>query len=377
MAGPDAIVTGCSDGLGVVTWWVVGNVSYVVAARCAEPGECSVVTPTPRPPVPTPEPDWPCDTPPHVSGGELTQECPYWPGWFLHVPVWIPPADVVRNPWPRSLVGLPTRLCFVGASDAEKFSDDKARPCAVDYGTEYAADALPICSNMGPVGEGTRVNYQIGAAWRRWTPAKGAIYGFTPPYELGWLIPDRDFNGGDRRLFGRCVEHTFETSSWGLPANGPTWNPQCQERDCNCDERVTCYDMESYQVQLTTWWYPQYTFRYDELQCTRREQSDCFCRTEGAPVGVPGASACSNKPASCPATAWWGSIERCAAYQWRTITEPWQTYNLSRLGYQPVIPWFLARQAGANPDMTPCSLFGPTGGSLPVPVIEVQPVGVP
>lgn len=370
----DAIMPGCSDGA-VVTWWEVGQVSYVIAARCANPGECQRVTPTPRPPRP-PAPDWPCNTPPSVSGGQLIQVCnTRWPGWNLDVPVWIPPAEVRRNPWPRSLVGLSTQLCFVQAPDNEAFSQNKALPCAVDYGASYTQDTLPTCpAPTGQTGAGTRVNFQIGAAWRRWTPAKGPIFGFTPPAELLWRIPDRT---GDVTLPGRCVAHTFETSSWGLGQNGPTWNPQCQDRDCACDERVSCWDTESYQVQLQTWWYPEYTFRYDELQCTAQGQSDCFCRGEGAPVGVPGASDCDNRPAYCPAPAWWGSIPVCSEYRWRQVTEPWTKYDLSKLGYQPVIPWFLVRSGGMTPEGQPCGSLGPGMGSVPVPVIEVQPAGVP
>ena len=47
----------------------------------------------------------------------------------LSVSVRIPPVDMARNPWPRSLVGLETQLCFSSApNDKEQFSAIKAVP---------------------------------------------------------------------------------------------------------------------------------------------------------------------------------------------------------------------------------------------------------
>ncbi len=383
IAGADAIVS-CPVQAGepypfaVVTWWHSGRVSYVVSARCAAPGECSAVTPTPRPQqTPPPAPEWPCNTPPEVSGGIITQPCPRWPGWNIQAQVIIPAAEVLRNPWPRSLVALPTKLTYTGKpNDIESFSD-KALPCDVDYNASYTESTMPNCPQAGgTVSPGTRVNYQIGAAWRRWKLTTGEIFGFRPPDEVTWTIPDREWNGGTQTLSGYAVEYSFETTSWELDRNGPAWNPECQERDCACDERVQSWDRESYQVQIRTWWYPEWTFRYDEMKCTRMESSPCFCRPEGEPVGIPH-SDCGGKPATCPATAWWGSVDQCAEYKWVNQTDPWTKYNLSLLGYQPVIPWFLAKQAGMTPEGQQCGSYGPTNGSIPVPVIEVQPVGVP
>lgn len=343
--------------------------------RSANPGECNRVTPTPRPtPGPPPDPQWPCNTPPEVSGGVIVQPCPRWPGWDLLVEVRIPPSNVLRNPWPRSLVGLPTRFWFAGGADVERFSVTKALPCNVDYGAVYRRGVDPLPSCPAPVGQtdaGTRVNYQLGAAWRRWRATSGPIFGFQPSYEVGWNIPDRAWNGGARQAFGYYLEHTFETTSWGLEPNGPAWNPVCQDRDCSCDARVPSWNRESYQVNVTTWWYPQYTFRYDELYCSRRERLACYCYPH-EPIWDNTRQGCNNPPAGC--TGWWGSVEECTEYRWRNVTEGWQTYNLSLLGYQPVIPWNLVSQAGATPGGQPCGAYGPTGGAVAVPVIEVQPV---
>jgi hypothetical protein len=357
----------------VTRWCEYGNPVYchVISTRCAVPGECHVVTATPPPPQP--DPDWPCGEKPYFVDGRLIQACPQWPGWAIDVEVIIPPADVLRNPWPRSLVAYPTKLWFAGASDVEAWSE-KARACSVDYGATYSSGSFPSCSGS-PVSEGTRVNHQVGAAWRRWEPADGAIFGFHPPFEVGWSIPDREWNGGTQQKFGYAVQHSFETTSWGLTGNGPAWNPVCQAEVCPCDQRVQAWDSPAYQVVVTTWWYPQYNFRYDEFQCVGREWSDCFCRAAGEPVGQPH-TPCSNPPPACNVAngAWYGKIEQCSGYAWRNVTQAWQTYDLSQLGYRPVLPWYLARQAGADPDGAQCGSYGPVGGSVPVPVIEVQPV---
>ena len=49
---------------------------------------------------------------------------------YLSVSVRIPPVDMARNPWPSSLVGLETQLCFSSApNDKKQFSATKAVPC--------------------------------------------------------------------------------------------------------------------------------------------------------------------------------------------------------------------------------------------------------
>ena len=366
----------CSTGPAVVTRWCeYGNPLYchVISTRCAVPGECNVVTATPPPPLP--DGDWPCGEEPYVVDGRLIQACPSWPGWQIDVEVLIPPADVLRNPWPRSLVAYPTKLWFAGASDVEAWSE-KALACNVDYGATYTDPSnFPSCAAVGgQVGEGTRVNYQVGAAWRRWDASQGAIFGFHPPYEVGWSIPDRDFNGGTQQKYGQSVVYTFETSSWGLTENGPAWNPACQETECGCDARVQGWDAPAYQVVLTTWWYPQYNFRYDEFYCSSRGWSACQCYgPDGRPDNLRG---CGDPPAGiCIGDdEVWGQHPVCDAWKWRSVEDGWQTYDLSQVGYRPVIPWYLARQAGADPNGSQCGSYGPTSGSVAVPVIEVQPV---
>ena len=369
----------CTAEPAVVVRWCVDSgpqagSCYLISTRCQLPGECTVITPEP---TTEPGPEWPCQREPYLADGRLIQPCPKWPGWEIEVEVLIPPAEVLRNPWPRSLVAYPTKLWFQGAPDVEAWSNEKAVPCAVDYGATYTDPAdFPVCSHVGgQVSAGTQVNYQVGAAWRHWDPSQGSIFGFAPTAEVSWSIPDREWNGGTKQYFGYYAEHSFETTSWGLTENGPAWNPACQQEVCACDARVQGWDMPAYQATITNWWYPQYNLRRDEFYCSSYGWSDCFCRgTE--PLGQPHSS-CSNRPASCPATSWYGKIQHCSAWRWRQVADGWQTYELAKLGYTPIIPWYLVRQAGADPQGQQCGSYGPAGGTIAIPVIEVQPVGVP
>ncbi len=383
VSGADSLLPGCPSGRAVALWWCVqGGECYIVRARCASLEECSPVMPTPRP-LPTPEPNrWPCDDVPSVTAGGIVQTCDRW-DWDLAVQVLIPPAQVLRNPWPRAIVGLPTQIWYTGEpSRAEAFSAGKAFPCAVDHGASYGSlGAVPDCpSPVGRPAEGTHVNLQLGVAWQRWQSGDSGIYGYTPPYDALITLDDRTWNEADAAQ-GPYLSHVFETSSFGLTANGPRWNPACQDRECTCDERVMAWDAPAYQGGVQTWWYPEWTWIYDELQCTRQDWGDCFWR-ESAPIGVNHRGCRSGDHAG---EANWYQISSCAEYRWRTVTGPlsdcpgeqqgaWCLYDLHALGYNPVVPWAGVQTAGADGRGNRCGSFSP---GLSIPVIELQSVLTP
>ncbi len=359
-------------------WWCVTNGDcYLIRARCAAPGECDPVTPTPRPTPGSGGPHrWPCNDVPNVYPGGIDQICDDWQ-WDVAVQVQIPPAQALRNPWPRALVGLPATLWYTGAPNrVEQFSAGRAFPCAVDQGAGYSdLGDIPACpAPVGQPAEGTRVNWQLGVAWQRWQTGSPAVYGYTPPYEALITVEDRAWNASGAAE-GYVLQHTFETSSYSLTANGPRWNPACQERDCTCDERVLAWDMPAYQGGVQTWWYPQWTWRYDELQCTRREWSPCFYRAE-RPLGIT--------YRDCPDPDYY-QIEVCAEWRWRTVTGPltgcpgeqqgaWCLYDLSVLGYNKMTPWAAVETAGADASGNRCGSFTP---GLAIPVIEAQSILIP
>ncbi len=374
----DAVLLGCPHGWAVVLWWCVpGGQCYLVRARCAAAGECDLVTPTPRPTPGAGDPSqWPCADVPDVYPGGLDQTCDDWQ-WDLRVQVQIPPAQVLRHPWPRALVGLPTTLWYTGAPQrVEQFSAGRAFPCQVQPGAAYSRlGDVPACpAPIGAPSAGTRVNLQLGVAWQRWQLGGPAVYGYTPPYEVRVTVEERAWNAAGAAE-GYVLQHTFETSSYGLIANGPRWNPACQDRACACDERVAGWDMPAYQGSVQTWWYPLWTWKYDELHCTRREWGPCFYRAE-PPLG---------QPYQTCAEAEHYQLEVCTEWQWRPVTGPlfgcpgeqqgaWCVYDLRGLGYHPLTPWAAAETAGADAHGVPCGSFTP---GLAIPVIEAQSILIP
>jgi hypothetical protein len=277
---------------------------------------------------------------------------------------------VLRHPWPRGLVGYPNRFWYLGAGDVEAWSEEKALECSgIDYGRKYDSNTFDCGGSVGNVTANANVNYQLGAAWRHWTPAAGAIFGQTPPSEQLWTVHDRPENGGDRAFLDPSISYVFETSSWGQPADGPSWNPECQDRTCSYDERIlNLRDTESYHVNVQTFWWPEYNFRYDEYHCTSTK-TECQSRPGW------GAAECdldgdgSNDPDT-------KSRSYCNGWGWRRRTEGWTKYDLRMLGADPLVPWGAVRVAGADENGNrQGSWIGAWGSYIPVPVIEVQPVG--
>ena len=333
---------------------------YTMDAVCLSEEACLVPTA-----VPGDGDDWPCDEPPTIDGGIIHQPCAEWPGWYIDVEVSIPPAQSLRNPWPRSLVALETQFWYLGAGDVEAFSEEMALACPnAAPGVRHGSSTFDCGGGVGRVTEGAVVNYQIGAAWRQWNAGDGAIFGQTPPGESVWVIEDRAENGGSQLMVGPQAQHVFETSSWGLAGGGPTWNEACQERSCSCDERVASpTGAEAYDVSLTTYWWPEYTFRYLEYRCTHTStrcehhpgSGSLECDLDG-----DGADDVDSK-----------RVSYCDQWGWRRVTEPWQRYDLRQMGHDPLVASTAAVVAGADAAGNQCGSFI---SSLDVPVIEVQPV---
>ncbi|MCP4589113.1 MAG: hypothetical protein GY842_00070, partial [bacterium] len=252
----------CPDGWAdtlVAYHWASGRF-VVVDVTCLSESTC--VAPTPQPGVtPTPGNGWPCDYPPTVdASGVIRQPCERWPGWSLHVEVRIPPSGILRNPWPRGLVGMENCFWYLGNADNEKWSEEALEcPDAAD-GVTHDSSVFE-CGDGTTVAEGATANYQIGVAWRQWRAGSDPVFGQTPPDEITWVFQDREWNGGETMKFGPNVCYTFETSSFGLEEFGPVWNPECQEEQCSdCDDRILDYlGSPSYQVNATTFWWPEYT----------------------------------------------------------------------------------------------------------------------
>jgi hypothetical protein len=368
----------------VLAYYASDGSIYVISCQCR--ANCNEPTPPAPQPTPTPDP-YPCEREPSFGGGVVSQPCENgpteWPGWNLSVSLKIPPVNAARYPWPRALVGLEYTLCFVGAPDAaEAFSAGTARPCSVDrgeHGPSYTCGTFQA-------GEGARVNFRLGVAWRRFTggahPFPGAVQ---PAFPSALILEDRDFNGGTKILPvspGQCTSKVYETSSWGLDETFPKWNTECQERECEYVERTqqagysceacdncTCANCTpAYDAPVQTWWWPEWTWRYDEYQCVRQEWSECFY-DERQLVGGKFAG-CGEGSHSGEAN-WWQE-RQCAAWGWRDVIEPWRPYDMRQQGLSSPF-WRSTRTSYAGMDENR-RIRTPFAYPPSVPVIEVQPV---
>ena len=288
-------------------------------------------------------------------------------------------------------MGLENRLWFADAPDSgqEHWSQPPALECNIgghiEEGVTYEEPNFDCGGEIGTVGEGARVNYQLGAVWRRWKAGMTPILGYTPPGEWAWVVHDRE---EDKTFFDvNPLVYTFETSSWGLDPDGPTWNPECQDRECDCDERVLDYlGTESYHVNLSTYWWLEWSLRWDEYVCADQEWGDCECR-ESEPINAP------HEPCPLPpgveCDGWYGRTAKCDRWGWTSVQDPsqwcdhpspynenWCIFDLRLLGFDPVREWTGVVVAGADGNGNRCGSWTDRWPHyIPIPVIEIQPVG--
>ena len=139
-------------------------------------------------------------------------------------------------------------------------------------------------------------------------------------------------------------------------------------------------------VNVQTWWWPEYTFKYDEYYCANREWSNCFGR-ESAPIGQTTQSCSSSE---CPdGFAWCGRVSTCTEWRWRNVSDPmscppgnlsdtgWCRYDLRQLGMNPLVGSTGNVVAGADAEGNRCGSWTDAYPCyVPVPCIEIQPEGV-
>ncbi len=353
---------------------------YVIDVTCVDESACERATPVPGV-TPTPSsgnPNAPCDIEPFISAGILRQPCDDW-DWEVEVEVSIPPAPVLRNPWTRGMVSIPNCFWYLGNLDVENWSDEaESCPNAADGVT--SGDSTFDCGNGTIASEGAQVNYQVGAAWRQWREGGDPVFGYVPPHEVTWVFHDREWNGGEKMLIGYDVCYTFETSSWGLEEIGPVWNPECQESACyDCDDRVLSYlGEESYQVNVNTFWWPEYSFKHLEYGCSDMEWDNCGCYSE-EPHWTTEHRGCSAPPGICIGEdEWYGQTGHCDEWEWTEVQDGWMPYNLKALGFgNPMLPSVGVVVAGADSEGNQCGEFTDRWPCyIPVPIIELQPAGV-
>jgi hypothetical protein len=359
--------------------------SCVSAAACEgaeweEPGDS-------EPPEP---PCIPGISPPEAGCEETNTE---W-GWSLIVGARVPPHRVQVDPFPRWIVGM-------GCEDVGSY--DFGEPGILTL-QDYPAFTPPrLCAPNGPGGaEGCWSdevafperepdeepqpadvqNYRLGLRWRRIDQVDGENHGAVP--DICWTFDERDFNIGqdygcgmifDQACGPTAVTHIYETSSWGLPNNGPRFlaaEEACPPGVEACCEQVPSgpgeWDAPAYQVQVPTYWAVEWKVEWESWDRVASE-GECQCH------GGAGADECSGQAGLCVnADEHWVWVED-AVHDWVEHSEGWHTFDLRDFGSGT---WYYTSWAvitSGEGDWCALEYSDPNpGATARVPVIEVQSV---
>lgn len=287
----------------VVDYWLV-TCDGIPIAILWKTCEICEPTPTPRPPEPPEEDE--CED---VVIGEEGMECIS--EYEISVSSTCPVPQVGRSPYPRGMVRVPNSFWVV----------------APEIGGVAWSEKLP----QGIPNENTR-NWQLGLRWRRLYPpfANGPILD-PPPPATAWDWDERPWNiaaGVEKGVHSETATHTYLTSSWGKPRNGPDGLP-------------------SYQVTNQTYWAAEWAIRYEHYECVEEER-ECVQRAQ------PNYSGCGDLEPDKANDPYWQVVRRCLRREWVNKFDGWHVFDLREYG-NPT--WWFTRQV-----------------LEPVPIIEVQGV---
>jgi hypothetical protein len=227
----------------------------------------------------------------------------------------VPCIGVQRNFYPRGLVANPVDFQLAGPFES----------------TGSASSRQWCTANIR--------NYTLQVRW--------AIQSDPPPI---WDFQERDWNEEPGQAVGFAVSHIYDTSSWGLPENGPSLNG--------------LLELPAYQVRVATHWSPYVRRTWEErrvepiaFECG--DDPACQTQQEACEELEPGA----DEP-----------DEDCFDVQWEPVDTGWQVVDLTAYGYPTR---YYQSQAVIDVSMPPADIPPvPVSlrqcGVVPVPVIEVQ-----
>jgi hypothetical protein len=311
-------LTGASLGGGPAGCWQCSE-QYCITARvpgyadyslCLDPSQnrngkrvrvdiylCPLATPTPTPtptPSPTPTPE-PLPPPCNLDLGEVCQETLTLYDYGLQCDEArsdVPCSLVDRAPYPQGMVTVKNTFEVTGP----------------DLGGEAWTAPEP----QGYPGGNYR-NYRVGIRWRRTRPPESP--------DVAWNYDERPWNvahgleWGER---GNPVDHTYETSSWGKPENGPG-------EDC-----IEC--LPGYQVYLQTFWRAQCASYWEHYECVE-----------------------------------WDADGQCTRKDWVPRSDGWYDVDMQALGLSEQYYMRMPDGVDRYQPQQAC-------GVVPVPIIEVQGV---
>jgi len=284
-----------------------------------------------------------CCGPSCPCGEPTEEEQPCTPGtetvcseWGASVRAGLPAWPANREPYPRALVTLPEEVWVSDAAGnpTTVLPSVEVWGSPVDPGGDDCDCRDDDSCDDDPPPEGTVCEFKLGLR---------ADPGNEPPT---WSFEDCG------STIGWSAQCTWNRSSWGKPELGVGMAPDCPA-------------LPAYAVHATVpyWW--SFARQWEQWEAIGTEWSDCFCRPEGEPLGIPhqgcGADACGE------CSGWCGRIG-IEQYGWKHHGPDWVLLDLTDYGWPT--PYMLNPNVQMIPH-PPCEPNPPVG-VIYVPCIEVQ-----
>jgi hypothetical protein len=226
----------------------------------------------------------------------------------------VPCMTVLRDPYPRGIVSAPNVFWLNGPWSA--------------IGSGSSRD---WCTP-------TIRNYTIQVGWQ-----------FFPAVPPTWFFDDRTWSDEPASASGMTATHTYQTSSWGLPENGPSLEGGLE--------------LPAYQVRVGTAWQALVRRTWEELERGARRTFAC-----GA-----GDTQCWDLYALCESPATDPDNDQCYDWFWVFHDTGWIPLDLTQFGYPQ--PYYVSSAAG-DVTMPPPGIavvpFSQRLCNMPVPIIEAQ-----
>jgi hypothetical protein len=234
---------------------------------------------------------------------------------------------------------------------------------------------IPTNLDVSDPDPGDIKDYRIGVRWRMVFPGQSVFGGSAVP-DTCWHFDERDWNiSGGHAPGGACgdvVRHTYETSSYGKPENGPSF-----DHDADGCDKVGPWNLPAYQVTVPTYWVPEWADEWYTWQQVGVEWSSCQCAgaepsddVEHTTAGCSPPAGICNQPGE-----WYGKIGE-PQYEWVHTFVGWYPIDLREFDYPTWYydSWKVIPQ-GRGGDWCPGHLYrGGVGTAVPVPVIEAQSI---
>lgn len=226
----------------------------------------------------------------------------------------VPCMTILRDPYPRGLVSTPNVFWLNGPWSAIGSESSRA----------WCTPSIR--------------NYTLQVGWQ--------FYPAVPPT---WHFDDRPWSDEPQSAEGMVVTHTYETSSWGLPANGPSLEGRLE--------------LPAYQVRAGTAWQAIVRRTWEELERGDRRSFNC-----GA-----GDDSCWDLNAMCESPGTDPQNDDCYEWHWVFHDTGWEPLDLTQYGYPN--PYYVNWAAGDTTMPPPGVLAVPLSErscNAPVPIIESQ-----